>query len=58
MTLLEECIQVLGNDICILNGNKKLAIEDKFYDMVPLTTWGKINWDKFKMALLQLECDN
>lgn len=48
MTLLEECIEALGNDICILNGDEKLDMEDKFYDTVPLTTWGRINWDKFK----------
>lgn len=48
MTLLEECIEALGNDICIFNGDEKLDIEDKFYNMVSLTTWGRINWDKFK----------
>lgn len=48
MTLLEECIEALGNNICILNGDDKLAIEDKFYNMVQLTTWGRINWDRFK----------
>lgn len=48
MTLLEECIEILGNDICVLNGDEKLAMEDKFYGIIPLTTWGRINWDKFK----------
>ena len=48
MTLLEECIEALGNNIYILNGDEELTIEDKFYDIIPLTTWGRIDWDKFK----------
>ena len=48
MTLLEECLNALGNDICILTGDEKLAMENKFYDIVPLTTWGRIDWGKFK----------
>ena len=48
MTLLEECIEVLGKDIHILNNDEKQVVKDEFYNIIPLTKWGRINWDKFK----------
>ena len=48
MTLLEECIEVMGNDIYILNNDEKLFVERKLFDMLPFTRWGRIDWDNFK----------
>lgn len=48
MTLLEECIEALGKNICILGDNEKQVVEGEFYKMIPLTTWGRVDWDRFK----------
>lgn len=45
MTLLEECLEVL-EDKYILNEFEKKVVEEKFYNSVPLSRWGRVEWSK------------
>lgn len=46
MTLLEECLEAL-KDKYILNEFEKKFVEEKFYNSVPLSRWGRVEWSKF-----------
>lgn len=47
MTLLEECIEALGN--CeILSSQKSKEVLEKFESMFPITAWARIDWDKIQ----------
>nr|WP_113759925.1 hypothetical protein [Brevibacillus laterosporus] len=56
MNLLDECIESLDN-CYILNEDEKKQVENNFYSLVPLTNWGRIDWDKFdsKIEITQVE---
>ncbi|AYB38274.1 MULTISPECIES: CDI toxin immunity protein [Brevibacillus] len=56
MNLLDECIEALDN-CYILNEDEKKQVENNFYSLVPLTNWGRIDWDKFdsKIEITQVE---
>ena len=42
MTLLEECIEVLKNNIYILPGDEQENIEEIFFDTIPFTNWEEL----------------
>jgi hypothetical protein len=46
MTLLDECIEALGEDAEILTDSEKDKIFDTFESSFPFTEWGRIDWDK------------
>lgn len=48
MTLFEECLQVLGNEVEVLsveetNGNFKMLT-----DLFAMKPWGRVDWEKIK----------
>ena len=46
MNLFEECIEALGEHAKILGDDAAKKILDKFDEKFPLTSWGRIDWDK------------
>ena len=48
MTLFEECIEALGKDAKILPKDVVEKILAKFDNDYPMTSWGRIDWDKVK----------
>jgi hypothetical protein len=46
MTLLDECIEALGEDAEILTDSEKEKILDTLESSFPFTEWGRIDWDK------------
>ncbi len=48
MTLLEECIEALGNDKRILNENDNITAFKNFENNFPITSYGRIDWDKLE----------
>ncbi|SFJ16140.1 CDI toxin immunity protein [Thermoflavimicrobium dichotomicum] len=46
MTLLDECIEVLGADTEIFTDSEKEKILDTFKSFFSFTEWGRIDWDK------------
>ncbi|MDZ5610658.1 hypothetical protein U2I54_27595 [Bacillus pseudomycoides] len=43
-TLLEECIEALGEDIHILTGEQGEKVLNQFESTFPITLWGRIDW--------------
>lgn len=48
MTLLQECIEVLKNNIYILPWDEQKNIEEIFFDTIPFTNWGRVDWSIIK----------
>lgn len=48
MTLLQECIGALKNDVYILSEYEKNIVEEIFLDTVPFTNWGRVDWSIIK----------
>jgi len=48
MTLLEECIQALGNSYEVFDDIRSLKLFDSFQDDFPFTSWGRIDWDQIE----------
>ncbi|MBH8605210.1 hypothetical protein [Thermoactinomyces sp. CICC 10522] len=46
MTLLDECIESLGEDSNILTNDEKSKILNIFEGSFSLTEWGRIDWDQ------------
>ncbi|MEI3896218.1 MULTISPECIES: CDI toxin immunity protein [unclassified Bacillus (in: firmicutes)] len=46
-TLLDECIEALGENIVVFEGKEKEKILDSFENSFPITSWARIDWDKF-----------
>lgn len=46
MNLFEECIEALGEHAKILENDAAKRILDKFDEKFPLTSWGRIDWNK------------
>jgi len=48
MSLFKECMEALGKHANVPEKNVSEKILDKFYTDFPLTTWGRINWNKIR----------
>jgi hypothetical protein len=46
MTLLDECIEALGEDAEILMNSEKEKVLDALESSFPFAEWGRIDWDK------------
>lgn len=46
MSLLDECIEALGENVEILLDKKKEKILSDFESSFPFTEWGRIEWEK------------
>jgi hypothetical protein len=46
VNLFEECIEALGEHAKVLRQDAAEGILDKFDKDFPLTSWGRIDWDK------------
>lgn len=46
MTLFEECLQALGIEVRILSDNETSMIFNKFVSDFPVTSWGRVDWNK------------
>ncbi|MDF2506085.1 hypothetical protein [Clostridium sp.] len=46
MTLYEECLIALGNDIQIMSNDETKNIFGEMTKTFPITSWGRIDWDK------------
>ena len=51
MSLLEECIAALGESCETLNTDESNLIFDLFQRDWPITSWGRINWDKIERKI-------
>ena len=45
MTLLEECIEALGERANTYTNEKSLEFFDNFQKEIPFSSWGQINWE-------------
>lgn len=48
MTLLQECMEVLKNNIYILSEDEQKNMEEVFFDTIPFTNWGRVDWSVIK----------
>lgn len=48
-TLFKECVEVLNAEI--LPWDESFQMKEKFKKLYPITTWGKINWDKISIKI-------
>lgn len=48
MTLLDECIDALAEDIVVLNKHEKDALLSTFYKSVPILVSGSLDWSKIE----------
>jgi hypothetical protein len=46
MTILEECLEVLGDDAIVLTEKETQNISVKMEQMFPISNWGRIDWEK------------
>ncbi|WJE55913.1 hypothetical protein QRE66_29555 (plasmid) [Bacillus cereus] len=46
--LLEECIEALGENIEVFEGEKREELLNSFENSYPITTWARIDWDKIQ----------
>ncbi|TGA96119.1 hypothetical protein E4665_16550 [Sporolactobacillus shoreae] len=46
MSLLDECIEALGENVRVLSDNKRKEVIGDFECSFPITEWGRIKWDK------------
>jgi 2-hydroxy-3-keto-5-methylthiopentenyl-1-phosphate phosphatase len=51
MTILEECLEVLGNDAIVLSEKETQNISDEMEQMFPVSNWGRIDWEKVKRKI-------
>ncbi|MFJ7819264.1 hypothetical protein ACIQYX_26045 [Bacillus toyonensis] len=47
-TLLDECIEALGENIVVFEGEEREKILDSFENSFPITSWARIDWAKFR----------
>lgn len=47
-TLLDECIEALGENIVVFEGEEREEILDSFENSFPITSWARIDWAKFR----------
>ncbi|MDQ0271321.1 CDI toxin immunity protein [Cytobacillus purgationiresistens] len=45
MSLLDECIEALGENVHILSDSKKEQVLSNFESSYPFTEWGRIEWE-------------
>lgn len=48
MTLLEECIQVLGENIEVLEEDDAKRIQKELEGRIPFTSYSRVDWAKIK----------
>ncbi|PGM71264.1 hypothetical protein CN957_31040 [Bacillus cereus] len=48
VTLLEECIEALGEEIEILETNQGKMIVKSFGNAFPITSWGRVYWSNIQ----------
>lgn len=48
MTLFEECLVAIGKEAKVLSEKETSKVFDSFTTMFPITTWGRIDWEKVK----------
>lgn len=46
MPLLEECIDALGKGTIVLSNQETIEIFKTFSNTLPITKWGRIDWEK------------
>lgn len=46
MSLLEECIEALGEDVQVFSDNNRKLVLSKLESSFPITEWGRIEWEK------------
>ncbi len=46
MTLFDECLEALGARTAVLSDQETIEIFKTFSDILPVTKWGRIEWDK------------
>lgn len=46
MSLLDECIEALGENIHVLSDNRRKKVIRDFECSFPITEWGRIKWEK------------
>ena len=51
MTLFEECIQALDNKVEIFTLEETTRIFDELVNTFPVTSWGRIDWEKITTAI-------
>ncbi|ASI78539.1 hypothetical protein PDR89_04015 [Bacillus cereus group sp. Bc002] len=47
-TLLEECIEALGEDIEILENTQGKMVVKSFENAFPITQWGRVDWSNIE----------
>lgn len=52
VSLLDECIVALGENSSILNNNEGNKIFDSFQEEWPITSWGRIDWEKIENKIV------
>ena len=50
MSLLSECVEVLGEDGYVLTKQEYEYVSSKFEQTFPITEWGRIDWKKIKVV--------
>ncbi|MCW9134405.1 hypothetical protein OF830_26875 [Bacillus paramycoides] len=50
-TLLDECIEALGENIVVFEGEEREKFLNSFENSFPITTWARIDWDKIQNYL-------
>jgi len=48
MTLLDECIEAIGNNHEVFDDTMSFKLFDNFQDDFPFTSWGKIDWEQIE----------
>ena len=48
MNVFDECIEALGESVKVLNKTETTIVFKKFEDSVPITWYGRVDWDNFK----------
>lgn len=51
MTLLEECLIALGENVSVLSPERTTEVFDNLTKTFPISQWGRIDWEKIKHVI-------
>ena len=51
MTIFDECIQALGDNTEVLSIEKTNEIFKELTKLFPMTSWGRVNWEKVEKKM-------